>query len=71
MTPTPADEAYDAVVRVGEAISLAMLAADHAERCLDACGREDTARAMFALRGAMEGFHADVAGIVGEWGREP
>ena len=67
MTPDMDALTYDDVVRVRTAVEHLILAIRTVEVDAGQCGREGLAKAMFAVRGLMEGFRDDVAGIIGEW----
>lgn len=70
MTPDMDALTYDDVVRVGTVLEHLILAIRTVEVDAGQCGREELVKAMFAMRGVMEGFRDDVAGIIGEWDRE-
>lgn len=67
MTPDMDALAYDDVVRVWTVLGHLTLAVRTAEADAGQCGRDDLVKAMCAMRGVMEGFRDDVAGILGEW----
>ena len=67
MTPTPDDIARDDVVRVRIAIDYLVKSVQAAEYSTSMCGREEAAKAMYALENVMRGFWSDVARIIVGW----
>lgn len=70
MTPDMESLAYADLIRVRDVMAHLDLAVLTAESSAKQAGREDAAKALHALRGAMLGFRDDVIGMLDMWGEE-
>ncbi len=71
MKPDMDSLALDDVERVKALLEHLCLALLTAESSAKQCGREDLEKALFAMRGAMEGFRGDMTALIEEWEEDP